>query len=124
MKLFGGRSKPRDEDNAEAWHRDVFTLIKAKGPIQTVHNNILSLMRDKGVCDSYRAEVWAFLIGNQLKINRQLFYIIFNKAVQTFSSDSLIKKDIDRTFFYFSRNETFTKVLAEASILLQMFTVR
>lgn len=97
--------------------------IKAKGSFQVIQNNIQGLVKDRGVCDEFRADVWAFLIGNQLKINRDLFYIIFNKAVQTFSSDSLIKKDIDRTFFYFSRNETFTKVLVEASILLQMFTV-
>jgi len=101
----------------------VHTLIKAKASFQTIHNNIAGLMGDKGICDHFRADVWGFLIGNQLKINRDLFYIIFNKAIQTFSSDSLIKKDIDRTFFYFSRNETFAKVLVEASILLQMFTV-
>lgn len=99
------------------------TLIKAKAPFQTVQNNIVNLMKEKGVCDEFRPDIWAFLIGNPLRINKNLFYIIFNKAVQTFSSDSLIKKDIDRTFFYFSKNETFAKVLVEASILLQMFTV-
>lgn len=81
-------------------------------------------MKERGVCDEFRPEVWAFLIGNSLRINRTLFYITFNKAVQTFSSDSLIKKDIDRTFFYFSKHEAFARVLVEASILLQMFTVR
>ena len=121
--MFSSSKKVKVENTSQTWRSEVFNLIQNKAPFQTIQNNIANLMKEKGICEEFRSDVWAFLIGNPLRINRNLFYIIFNKAVQTFSSDSLIKKDIDRTFFYFSKNETFTKILAEASILLQMFTV-
>jgi hypothetical protein len=73
--------------------------------------------------EAFRSKIWSFLIGNSLRINKQLFNNLLNKAIKTFASDSLIKKDIDRTFFHFSKTENFSKILAEASILLQMFTV-
>ena len=121
--MFSSGSKDKVENTSQKWRSEVVNLINNKAHFQTIQNNIANLTKEKGICEEFRSEVWAFLIGNPLRINRNLFYIIFNKAVQTFSSDSLIKKDIDRTFFYFSKNETFTKILAEASILLQMFTV-
>lgn len=71
----------------------------------------------------YRAKVWGALIGNTLRINKQLFYALLLRATRTLSSDSIIKKDIDRTFFYFVKNDHFGRVLQESTILLQMFTV-
>ena len=108
---------------AAIWKKQVLDFISAKAPFQTIVTNISNLIKKNGIYEGARAEIWAFLIGDNLRINSNLFYIIFNKAIQTFSSDSLIKKDIDRTFYYFSKNEMFTKVLAEATILLHMFTV-
>lgn len=45
------------------------------------------------------------------------------QATRTYKEDCLIKKDIDRTFFYFTKSEEFTKVLAESTLLLEMFTI-
>lgn len=80
-------------------------------------------MNDKGIPQALRPTIWKKLVGNELRINKTLFSMLMEQATRTFKDDCLIKKDIDRTFFYFTKSEEFTKILAESTLLLEMFTL-
>ncbi len=87
----------------------------------SVLNNISVLITEKGIPNKFRSEIWRYLIGNTVKLNKPLFQILFKKAIKTYTDSSIIKKDIDRTFNYFSKNKDFKNILIEATVLLQAF---
>ena len=106
-----------------AWKSEVLKAIEDKESLRTVKHRIELLLNDKGIPQTIRPIIWKKLVGNQLRINKPLFSMLMEQATQTFKEDCLIKKDIDRTFFYFTKSEEFTKILAESTLLLEMFTL-
>lgn len=72
---------------------------------------------------NYRALVWKFQIGNVLKINKPLYQVLMNQAIVQISHNTCIVRDIDRTFLHLLKSKDFVRVLAEASLLLHVFSV-
>ena len=105
------------------WQSDVIRLINEKKDVETVKRNIDILITDKGFPPTLRHVIWKKLVGNKIRINKSLFQNLMEKALKSYTDDTLIKKDIDRTFSYFTKSESFTNVLAEAALLLEMFTL-
>ena len=106
-----------------AWDEIIERIEASKDSGFYTTQKIDQLITAKGIPMKNRQTIWKFLIGNELRINRKLFTILLDKAVKVNLSDSLIKKDIDRTFAYFGNSPEFTIILKEASILLQMFVI-
>lgn len=105
------------------WQNEVVRAIEDGESLPAVKSRIEMLLNDKGIPQTLRPVIWKKLVGNTLRINKGLFCTLMDEATRTFKQDCLIKKDIDRTFFYFTKSEEFTKVLAESTLLLEMFTL-
>jgi hypothetical protein len=94
-----------------------------KKKLQSLKVTLEINLNEKGLPHNLRSKIWELLIGNKLKINKKLFKFYFKKAVETYCENSLIKKDIDRTFYHFTNCKNFPEILTESTILLQMFTL-
>ena len=77
----------------------------------------------KGIPHKYREEIWNFLIENPLRINKKLFIHYYVYQMRNTVEDNLIKKDIDRTFFYFYKHKDFVKIKLEAEKVLLIWKV-
>ena len=109
--------------NQQIWTTIQKEAAEKKGSLITTMLKIGENLTAKGIPHEFRPSIWKFLIGNQLRINRTLFAYYLKLAVKGHSSDSLVQKDIDRTFSYFTKSKDFGLLLIEASYLLQMFVL-
>ena len=122
-KLKNKMKKMYKDIQLSAWDTDVMKAIFKKCGTNELKSKIEVVITEKGIPMHLRPKIWKKLVGNNIKMNKPLFSSLMKKAVKTFKGDCLIKKDIDRTFFYFTKSEEFTKVLAESTLLLEMFTL-
>ena len=104
------------------WKSDIIQSIKNNENKNKIRQRIFMLMNQKGFPDKQRKIIWKYFIGNKLKISKKLFSI-YLKKIKT-DKNSLIEKDIKRSFHQFTKDDNFKKVLKEANILLHIFSVK
>jgi hypothetical protein len=102
-------------------YTSILKSINNKESSTSIKNEISILLNENGIPKEFRSKIWKFLIGNKIKINKQLFSIFFKKAIKIYDQNTLIKKDILRTFHHFTNCPDFKKILVESTLLLQMF---
>ena len=112
--------KPAD---SKAWQGLQAEALLKKNGCSVLRAKISENLGSKGIPHVFRPAIWKFLIGNQLRINKALFGHLIKGAVASYLPDSIIQKDIDRTFSYFSRSREFSQLLIEATYLLQSFAL-
>lgn len=108
---------------SEAWNTDVARAMDEHCSLNTLKAKINIVVNEKGFPHHLRPRLWKKLIGNEVRMNKILFCQLMDEALKSFKDDCLISKDIERTFTNFRKNKPFTKILSEASLILEMFTI-
>ena len=89
----------------------------------SIHNSLRLMFDVRGFPKSVRIQIWNFLIGNALRITPGYYAILFRQQSGKCRPNSLISKDLLRTFNHFYRSEQYQYVVKEAEVLLRMFEV-
>ena len=108
---------------SENWKYDILSSIKNKEKKEIIKNKINLIINHNGIPQNHRKLIWKYFIGNDLRINQKLFRIYLKRAPKTINQEIQIQQDIDRTFYYFIKNQDFKKILSEAKLLLHIFTL-
>ena len=119
---FLTKKKREKKSFSSKLEKKILELISQK-KIKNLKNILLTEITKNGIPTNLRPLIWKNLLPNKLKINKKLFKHLFKKAIETYKNNSLIKKDIDRTFYHFTNCKNFPEILIEATILLQMFSI-
>ena len=113
----------KNEYNLSSWRSEIVEKILKSKNKQNLKKKIKNHLTKKGIPSVYRPIIWRFLIKNDLKITKQLFKIHLKSAIQNYTPNTLIKKDIDRTFSHYQKSQEFSLITKEAIILLNMFEI-
>ena len=118
---FGNSKFGKSSNDKNNLYTSIIKSIKNKESPLNIKNEISILIDEKGIPKQFRSKIWKFLIGNKIKINKPLFQIYLKKAIKLYDQNSLIKKDILRTYHHFTNCPDYKKILIESTVLLQMF---
>lgn len=85
--------------------------------------NFFSWFKQKGIPKEFRIEIWDYLIGNPMRINREFFNKMMALCTESRDISSIITKDLERTFFYFFKHKDYPMILKEAKNVLTLWEV-
>ena len=116
-------SQIKNDYNLSSWKTEIIEKILKSKNKKNLKTKIIKQITKKGFPKNYRPLLWRFLIKNDLKITKNLFKIHLKTAIENYTPNTLIKKDLDRTFSFYKKSQEFSLICKEAIILLNMFEI-
>lgn len=105
----------------EKWKNDVLKNASNLEYFSSLRKQASKIIDYQGIPTKLRCSIWRIFIGNELRINKKLFQLLMKKSLKFKVDESILQIDIDRTFYFFAKNNDFLKILEEALVLLKIF---
>lgn len=105
---------------------NIFTLLRKGESVFSVKSKMDNLFKAKShIPQKYRGMIWSRLIGNRSRVTPRIYNMLLLQLPQANPhTKECILRDVERTFYQFSKSEKFQQIKIQTIKILQLFEVK